>query len=179
MHKIDPIKLSRLLSEGKTQTELAREFKVSKTAVSLAAKRLKLAATKDIALRSAGKIVEYELNLARQLGTINNKTTELLNLLSKFFEGDPEAKTRMLEISSLPRTVNTDPRLLYLKCLAQIESQLKTQLEIYRALFDLKGVVDFQNSVLDTIGSVDPQLRECIIEKLKAARQIGSALKNF
>jgi hypothetical protein len=68
-----------------------------------------------------------------------------------------------------------DPRELALKAMLEIRGQLNLQLDIYRTLYDLKAMKDFQEEVLQAIGEVAPDVRERIISGFQKRRAIHAA----
>jgi hypothetical protein len=58
----------------------------------------------------------------------------------------------------------------------EIRGQLKLQLEIFQALYDMQAVQQFQSEVLEIIGNVAPDARDEIIRRLTQANAIRSAL---
>ena len=64
--KIDRVKLSQMLREGKRPAECARFFGVSKGAISKAKKELGIAVVRNVALESAHKVVDKNLNAIDQ-----------------------------------------------------------------------------------------------------------------
>jgi DNA-binding CsgD family transcriptional regulator len=69
-----------------------------------------------------------------------------------------------------------DPRELALKAMQEIRGQLKLQLEIFQALFDMKAVQQFQAEVLEVIGSVSTEARDKIVRRLTERNALRSAL---
>ncbi|HIJ68720.1 MAG TPA: hypothetical protein HPP57_04355, partial [Deltaproteobacteria bacterium] len=69
-----------------------------------------------------------------------------------------------------------DPRELALKAMQEIRGQLKLQLEIFQALFDMRAVKQFQTEVLEVIASVSTQARDEIIRRLTERNALRSAL---
>jgi len=70
-----------------------------------------------------------------------------------------------------------DPRELALRAMAEIRGQLKLQLEIFQALYDMQAVQQFQAEVLEIIGSVDPEARDEIIRRLTERNALRSTLE--
>jgi len=59
----------------------------------------------------------------------------------------------------------------------EIRGQLKLQLEIFQALFDMRAVQQFQAEVLEVIGSVSTGARDEIIRRLTERNALRSALE--
>jgi hypothetical protein len=186
MGKIDKIKLYELLRKGDPQVNIAKFFGVTEAAISRAKKELNLNVVKSVALENAHKVVTKNLNAVDQLQRINDNANELLDLLMRWNRGDGEAlqilesQVRRVKVKDSEEEVSEyrfkDPRELALKAMAEIRGQLKLQLEIFQALYDMDAVAEFQKEVLDAIGQVDPATRERIIYALKAKRAIRSTV---
>jgi len=147
---------------------------------------LNIAINRNVGIRSAHRIVEREINALDQLRKINRYANELLDLFMRCGRGDGEAlrivesQVRKVKISGQEEEISEykfkDPRELALKAMLEIRGQLKLQLEIYQALFDMRAVQQFQTEVLETIGSVSTEAREEIIRRLTERNAIRSAL---
>jgi AcrR family transcriptional regulator len=184
--KISNLELDQLIREGNGVSEIARKLGVSKGAVSKRLKALNVAITKDVTLHHAGEIVEKKLDAIEQLQKINDYANELLDLLMRWNRGDNEAlqilesQVRKVKIRGQEEEVTEyrfkDPRELALKAMAEIRGQLNLQLEIFRALYDMAAVAEFQKEVLTAIGEVAPDVRSSIIHNLQKARAIRSTL---
>jgi len=185
--KFSDSKLKQLVSEGLTNTQIAKKLGVTPSAITQRLKALKLAVNKEVALARAGEVVRKELDAVEQLQKINGYANELLDLLMRWNRGENEA-LQILE--SQARTVKVrgqeeeiteyrfkDPRELALKAMQEIRGQLKLQLEIFQALYDMQAVAEFQKEVLEIIGNVSPETRDEIIYRLKEKRAIRSTLE--
>lgn len=150
--RIDYAKLHRLVTEGKSGRQIAAYFGVTPSAVSQAKRKLKIAVVKDIALENAHKIVDKSLNAADQLHKINEQANKLLDDLEK----DPSLK---------------------IKVMAEIRGQLKLQLEIFKALYDMEAVAEFQREVLTAIGEESPDVKNRIVKRLKESRSLRCSIK--
>ncbi len=186
--KIDKVKLHRLLSSGKSQREAAHIFGVTEGAISKAAKGLNIAVVKNVALENAHKVVNKGLNTIDQLQKINDYANELLDLLMRWNKGDTEAlqilesqvSTKKVRIGDKEEFVKEfkfkDPRELALKAMAEIRGQLGLQLEIFKTLYDLEAIAEFQQEVLIAIAEVEPNVRNKIVNALKERRTIRQAI---
>jgi len=150
--KIDRVKLNQMLRAGKPQREIAQVFGVTESAISKAKKELHITVIKNVAMESAGRVVDKSLNAVDQLQKINTEANQLLDEL----EQTPELK---------------------LKIMSEIRAQLKLQLEIFQSLFELKAVEEFQQEVLEVIGDLNPDARDRIIRGLVKKRGIRAVIK--
>ena len=66
---------------------------------------------------------------------------------------------------------------LKLKIMAEIRGQLKLQLDIFQTLYDMRTVQEFQHEVLETIGSVNKEIRDEIIRRLHEKHALRSAFQ--
>ena len=184
--KIDDKQLRQLIRDGNTVIEAARKMGFSKQAVSKRLKRLNIAINRDVAIRSAHKIVDREINALDQLQKINRDANELLDLLMRWNRGEDEAlrilesQVRKIKVGGQEEEISEykfkDPRELALKAMQEIRGQLKLQLEIFQALFDMQAVQQFQAEVLEVIGSVSTEARDEIIRRLTERNALRSAL---
>jgi DNA-binding LacI/PurR family transcriptional regulator len=124
--------------------EIAREVKRSPATVSRVLKGLKI--SKAITIAKAGKILNEKLDAAQQLKKINKKANEILD-----------------------RTDPASPEVV-LKAMAEIRGQLKLQLEIFQALYNVEEVAKWQNEVMDILGEVAPDVRDRFYQRLHERR---------
>ena len=150
--KIDRVKLNQLVRAGKPQREIAQVFGVTESAISKAKKELHITVIKNVALESAHRVVDKNLDAIDQLQKINNEANRLLDEL----EQTPELK---------------------LKVMAEIRGQLKLQLDIFQTLYDMKAVQEFQQEVLSAIGEASQEVKNAIIGKLNQRRAIRTAIR--
>jgi hypothetical protein len=186
--KFTDVELKQLVRKGLSGSEIAKCLGVSKSAVSMRLKALNIALSKDVALRSAAEVVKKELDTIGQLQKINAHANELLDLLMRWNRGDEgalqilESQVRKVRIGKGEEAEEVteyrfkDPRELALKAMQEIRGQLKLQLEIFQALFDMQAIQQFQAEVLEIIGSVSPEASEQIIRRLTEANALRSAL---
>jgi AcrR family transcriptional regulator len=184
--RIDDKQLLQLIKNGCTVVEVARRMGVSRRAVYKRLKDLNIAINRNIAIRAAHKIVDREINALDQLQKINRDANELLDLLMRWNRGEDEAlrviesQVRKIKIrgqeEEIPEYKFKDPRELALKAMQEIRGQLKLQLEIFQALFDMQAVQQFQAEVLEVIGSVSTEARDEIIRRLTERNALRSSL---
>jgi len=186
---IDNVKLSQMLRSGKSQRQIAKFFGVTEAAITNAKKRLSISVVKNLALENAGRVVDKNLNAVEQLQKINDYANELLDLLMRWNRGDEEAlqilesqvATKKVRVGNQEEFVKEfrfkDPRELALKAMAEIRGQLKLQLEIFQALYDLKAIEELQHEVLTDIGEESKDVRDKIINRLNKRRAIRAAIK--
>jgi hypothetical protein len=189
MAKVDISKLEELLSQGRTPAEAARILGVNRSSVHKKVKRLKLNTVKIVTLEKAAEVVEKKLDTIGQLQKINDYANELLDLLMRWNRGD-EVALQILESQVAKKKVKvgdeemevqefkfTDPRQLALRAMGEIREQLRLQVEIFKTLYDVEAVREFQQVVLQAIGEVDPNVREKIIANLNKRRAIRSSVQ--
>jgi len=187
--KINDRRLVQLIDkEGKSQSDAAKELGVSRQAVSKRLQELRGKTTKIVAAKKVEQIVDRKIDAMEQLQKINDYANELLDLLMRWNRGDEEAlqilesQVKRVRIGDdeeleIKEVKFKDPRELALKAMAEIRGQLKLQLEIFQALFSLKAAQEFQDTVLEIIGEVDPNVRSEIIRRLNAKRSVRSAVR--
>ena len=184
--KIDKLKLSQLLRSGKSGVECAKVFSVTEGAISQARSELNIAVVKSVALETAHKVVEKNLNAVDQLQKINVYANELLDLLMRWNRGDKEAlqilesQVRKVKLRGSEEEITEykfkDPRELALKAMAEIRGQLSLQLDIFKTLYDVEAIAEFQREVLNAIGEADKSARNRIINRLKERKALRGSV---
>lgn len=187
--KINDEKLLRLIDRiGLSQSDAAREFGVSRQAVSQRLQELRGKTTRVVVAKKLEQVVDRKIDAMEQLTQINEHANEILDLLMRWNRGDEGAlqilenqvkRVRIGEGEELEvkEVKFKDPRELALKAMAEIRGQLKLQLEIFQTLYDIKAVQEFQDEVLSAIGEASRDVRDKIIYKLNKKRAIRSAIK--
>ena len=185
-NRIDNNQLLQLIRNGDTVSEAARKLGVNKATVSVRLKELNVAINRNVTIRAAHKIVDREINALDQLQKINRDANELLDLLMRWNRGEDaalqvlESQVRKIKVRGQEEEITEyrfkDPRELALKAMQEIRGQLKLQLEIFQALFDMQAVKQFQAEVLEVIGSVSTEARDEIIRRLTERNALRSAL---
>jgi predicted transcriptional regulator len=187
--KIDRVKLSQMLRDGKPQKDIAESMGVSEAAISKAKKELNINVVKNVALENAHRVVDKSLNTVDQLERINKVANQLLDELtgedqtidrmvkavegSLVYEGDPINQKEYIRRVIL--RVNQDKNTA-LKACGELRNQLKFQLEIFQTLYDMKAVQEFQQEVLTAIGEVNPDVRRRIIHRLQERSALRRAV---
>ncbi len=185
--KIDRVKLDQMIREGKLeQKEMAKFFGVSEGAISKAKSELNIAVVKNVTMESAHKVIGKHLDTLSQLQKINSHANELLDLLMRWNRGDKEAlqilegQVRKVKVRGSEEEVTEyrfkDPRELALKAMQEIRGQLSLQLDIFKTLYDVQAVAEFQREVLSAIGEVEPGVRDRIIKRLKESRVLRESV---
>lgn len=187
---INDRKLLTLIDKDRlSQAAAARRLNVSRQAVSKRLQELRGKTTRVICAKKVEQAVDSRLDAVDQLQKINQNAHELLELCMAWGRGDDVA-LQILESQRTTRTVRIgneeidvtefkfkDPRELALKAMAEIRGQLKLQLDIFQALYDLKAAQEFQEEVLQAIAEVSPDVRSQIIDRLNQRRAVRSAVR--
>jgi hypothetical protein len=186
--KIDKLKLHRMVTSGKSQKEVAQVFGVTEGAISKAMKDLNINVVRSVGLENAHRIVGKSLNAVDQLQKINDNANEILDLLMRWNRGDSDAiqilesqvSTKKVRIGDKEEFVKDfkfkDPRELALKAMQEIRGQLGLQLEIFKTLYDLEAIAEFQTEVLSAIAEVEPHVRNNIVNALRKRRTVRQAV---
>ena len=187
--KINKVKLSQLLRAGKSVKHCAEYFGVTPPAITKAKKEINVNVIKSVALENAHRVVDKNLNAIEQLQNINEKANRMLDELTGddqaidrmvktvegalTYEGDP--KNQAAYIRKIVKQVSED-RFLALKAMAEIRGQLNLQLDIFKTLYDMEAVAEFQKEVLNVIGEVSPDVRDTIVQRLKESRALRQSV---
>ena len=183
----DLIKFKNLVKQKVPGKDIAKRLGITPGRVSQLKKELGIAVTRVVAADKAPVIVKQEIDAAGQLQKANEHANWLLEHLMKWIKGDAEA-IQVLEQNA--RLVNKgtkeepewvteykigDPYQTALKAMAEIRNQLKLQLEIFTALYDMQAVADFQAEIVDLLGEVDLSVKREFVKRLKEKRAVYAA----
>ncbi len=163
--KINIAELEKLIRDGNSQGQAARLIGVSKQAVSATLKRLK-ASNERSALSVSEPVVKAlvgsKIDGMKQLKKINDTVIHEINFLNQKIKDSNDGEREDLVFQRL-------------KHIAEIRKQLGLLLDISKELYNVEEVQRFQQMVLDTIGEVDENVRNKIIErfgKLRAPQSV-------
>ena len=186
--KIDRVKLNQMLRAGKSGSQCAKHFGVTPAAITKAKKELNINVVKNVALETAHKVVGKNLDAITQLQKINEYANEMLDLLMRWNRGDNDAlqilesQVRKVRVGAgedaevVKEYKFKDPRELALKAMAEIRGQLNLQLDIFKTMYDMAAVAEFQKEVLSVIGEEAPDVRNRIIQRLKESRALRGSV---
>lgn len=159
--KISIIQLEKLVREGNGVSQIAKKLRVTKGAVSKALKKLNVAISKDVALRSAPRVVEKKLDAMAQLIHINESINNELNYIEENIKTASAKERKDLQDQKL-------------KHVAEVRKQLGLLLNIAQTFYGIEEVKRFKEIVIKVIGSVSPELRKKIIDALHKEKAIKS-----
>ena len=148
---INDTKLIRLVNDGVSQVEIAREFEVSPAAVNKRLKQLRGRTTHAVVADRIDDVIDQKLDTWRQLEKINKRANSLLD----------KAVGNVQDSALLMR---------------EIREQLKLQMELFKTMWDVKAAMEFQDTVLTVIGKIDPEVRKKILQELNAKSAIRNAV---
>ena len=162
--KISIIQLEQLVREGNGVSQIAKKLNVTKSAVSKALKKLNVAVSKDVALRSAPEVVEKKLDAMAQLININELINNELNYIEENIKTASTKERKELQDQKL-------------KHVAEVRKQLGLLLNIAQTFYSVEEIKQFQEIVIKAIGSVSPELRKEIMHALYQQRAIKSTVE--
>lgn len=165
-------KLLELIDTGKSQPEIAKQYGISRQAVSKRLKKIKGVQTKVVATK-ASQFVKNKIDIIETLNGLNKEALEVLEDLKGWRNGDEKALKKIEKNGAK----STDPYLLTIKTLTEIRNQCKEAREIAKELYNMQAILEFQNTVLETITEVSPETRDAIIAKLNSKRAVRQAVK--
>ena len=187
---INDRKLLELIDKkSMSQARAAKELGVSRQAVSKRLKEMRGQTTKVVVSKKVEQVVDRKIDAIEQLQKINEYANEILDLLMAWNRGDETAlqvlesqvSTKKVRVGDQEMEVREfkfkDPRELALKAMGEIRNQLKLQLEIFQTLFSLQAAKEFEDTVLEVISEIDPNVRNEIICRINKKRSVRSAVR--
>ncbi|MGE4469352.1 MAG: hypothetical protein AB7D47_04380 [Desulfovibrio sp.] len=161
-----------------TQRRAAEFFGVSESAVSKAMRRMRLAVNRDVAMRSAPKLLEAQLEGGDRLSGLVRQVEELLALLRLVIDGDQsnrevfEARTKLRRLAG-PKANLGD---FAVKLLSEARKQLEFVFSMQREIYSLRRTEEFQEIVMSEVGKADPETQRRIVNRLVEVHALRSSL---
>lgn len=152
--KIDLVKMDELLRANKSPKEIAEFFHVSEVAVWKARKKLSTAVVRNVALESAHKIVQNDLDIMAQMRAASTVINEQLE----------EAKKDILNTNGAEKRSTQQ---IMIKLAAEVRKQVETILHIAQAWDDHKQVAEVQNEFFAFLDELAPGAKKRILDGLK------------
>jgi DNA-binding transcriptional regulator YdaS (Cro superfamily) len=146
------------LDGGHSQADAARHFGVSEAAVHQRLKRMRHLTSRVVALERANDVVEEKLSATARLERVQQVIDEELVWAVQ------EARREGGDRAALADVI--------LKLVGEIRQQLALQLQISRALIDLKVVREFREVVVEAIREESPEAARRILDRLKQRRAL-------
>lgn len=174
--------LSRVVSGKMKQADVAKKLGISQAAVSKRIKKMQRRTTYTaIATNKIDKIVDGNVNIIDQLKNINTHANNLLKDLIPTIDNIIDHKKTGEEYEDIdPDLIAKKKRgdaQLAVKLMAEIRSQLGLMMDIYEMLYSLEGAAQFQQTVLDALEKVDPEIRKEVIAELNKKHSLRAALR--
>ncbi|MBM9515042.1 hypothetical protein [Desulfogranum marinum] len=149
--KINVTRMLKMVNRGESQVNIAKKFGVTPAAICKKIQEVRGKTTHAVVADKIDKIADHQIDAFAQLEKINRKANELLD----------QAENDTHEA---------------IKVMAEIRNQLKLQLELFQTLYSMQAAAEFQDTVLDVIGKVEPEVRKKIITELNSRSAIRHAV---
>jgi hypothetical protein len=157
-NKLTDEQLNAFLAGGHTQAQAARHFQVSESAVYQRLRRQGHRNARALSMEHGAIAVERQLDGAQRLARIQAAIDGELDWALA------EARRAGADRASLVDVV--------LKLTGEVRAQLGLQLQISKALVDVKLIREFQEVVIDTIREQSPEVARAIVDRLRARRAL-------
>ncbi len=157
--RLDPVALKSMLDAGTSQSEAARYFGVSASAISQRVKSLRAHERRHPLPETYGTgvtIINGEISAPDRLAFVQRAVDRELEWALD------EARQPQADRKSLARTILT--------LAAEVRQQLALQLTISKAVIDIELVREFRRSVVEAIAEEAPETARRIVARLKAHR---------
>lgn len=169
--------LAAKLEQGKSMSQIAREFEVNKGSVSRRVGKLNFGIAANVTLHHAGEVVKKQINILDRLVAQIEKTETMLGMGMAVIETPAERRDELLAgLGPLMGTNRPNVMDLVLKCQAECRQQIKLVVDIRDSLINQEQIAEFQAEVLETIGSLAPEIREGIVRRLAERSALRSTI---
>lgn len=177
MAKVNVNKLFALLKQGKSQKECAQIMGVSEGTISKHVNKTKTAINRDIALFSAGDILDMQIDYLRDLVLLQRQTKDLLDMIYSLLNEEDEQKYWEAR-GKLQRLIGSKGNLqsLMIALNAELRKQLQFGFDIDRVANDLEKIKKVQQVILETIQKTDMDTARKIVSELARLKIVRSSL---
>ena len=155
--KTDIVKLRELHARGMRVTAIAQELGVNKSNVSRQLKKLNLAATKNIIVEQAPKVVRKYVDDIDHMQAIINEANRIREVLSK--------STDRADMD------------LSLKACNQSLKQIVAKAEMAKIWHNMDVVAAYHEIIIELLRQTSPKLRDDFLRKIDEHRALSRALK--
>lgn len=171
--KFEDSKLKKLVAQGFTVNQIAEKFGVSGVAIRKRLKELEIIVSRDTALNpaTAQRIADGSFDAAERLMEIHTSAMDTLKKLENVFNGHADPSTLEPLLGG-----KVAPSELYHKMLAEVRKQLSLCLDIYKAMADMREVMEFQRIVLEEIKAESRDCQARIVNRLVKQQHIASSI---
>jgi len=163
-----------LVDQGLRPAEIAKKMGINTSSVTYRIKRRQKATTELVVASEARPVVQRELNAIDQLHRINEDANKLLMAAMggiRQLEAADVSEMGVTDALDLMKAIGQG-RDVALKAMGEIRVQLKLQLDLFQALYDVRAAEEFQREVLDAIREVAPDVRDRILDRLRQRRAV-------
>lgn len=195
-NKVDTIKLARMLRNGVSSTECAKEFGVTVGAITQHKKKL-LAQAATVPVPVDMGLSSEPIDSMEQIARINSAMTRILQRLEKLIVRE-ETRTDALDavqqrIEAQPHDIDAQEifdkiwnnnlksilsiQMNSINASAEIRKQIELTIKIAETIYNIQNVQEFQADILDVIKEVDEGTKNKIIERLRKRRQVRGLIK--
>jgi hypothetical protein len=188
--KIDKDLLIQMITNGKSVAECARHFKVTPAAICKVKRKVfGPVIAKDVQLESVHRFVGEYLDTVGQLRKINADAHELLDLCMAWVRGDGKAiqvlesqlSSRRIRIGGVERSVEEvkmqDHKVVALKAMAEIRSQLALQNQTLAMLAEMSAIHEFQQELVQILKEVDEEACNEFCRRIDQRQALRRAIK--
>lgn len=175
--KVDTVLLFEMMRQGKTQKECAQFFGVSEANISKIKKKTKTVVNREIALFSAGAVLDLQINYLQDLAVQQQQLKDLLDTVYVMLNEDDgekywEARARLTKLIGSKGSLQN----LLIGLHAELRKQQEFGFNIDKVMDDMKNIRKFQSVIMDTIRNVDPGTAKKIAAELARLKIIKSSL---
>lgn len=199
--KIEPLKMMRLLGEGKSQADVAREFGCTSAAIGQMTKRLEDKAAEVNPFIAKSELSGGTLDAMDQIRKMNDVILGELDRCRKFIDKEDRVITDLDKLEKLtvlhPRDTKLAKELAkksgltygdilklqnnVIAVAGEVRKQIELQLKIAEALYSVAMVAEFQEEVIQVLKDADvkygSEISVEVIKRLKDRRAMRGLLK--
>ena len=194
--KIDEVEMMRLFKANRTIGEIAKHFHVTYNAVQKMKTRCekRLAAVPDLSrsevsrnnidtvfqLRLMNDHILHELKRCQRLVTREDSAVLEREKLEDLVKKNPQDLALVKKLKEMgPVNINDILKIQsnIISISSEVRKQIELQVKIYETIFNVQMVAEFQEEIIEILRTVDPELKEKVLRKLKERRSLRGLVR--
>ncbi len=195
MSKIDKQLLLRMRAEGRSKSECARYFHVTPGAIGQLERGIRdqIEAAPEIneqtlgtaaintmdQLKRINDVILVELNRCGKLINEEDRKLRSRKELEKKFLKNKDDKTQAELVEALKTTYNDILKIQnnVISISAEVRKQLEFQVKIAEIAYGIQQVAEFQEELIQVLGTIDVKAKDAFVKKLKERRAVRGLIK--
>jgi predicted transcriptional regulator len=177
--KLDALQVRKMMQSGMSKAEIARYFKVSKSAVTQLCQKNNININTQLIKdkKVAKAVVRRDQQVLNQIESVLSYGESMVGLVAKAAHGDEEALRHLDALGVKDKLAG------FSRITNDFVNNIKQYMEIHKIAFDVQHTMNFQEAIIDCIREEykNPESKETmdrLIQRLRKNKILRQLLKN-